>query len=139
VKYTWIDQNKAQFSVHLMCQIVGVCRSAFYAWKKSPITAKEQEDQALSDVIKISFNEGRGTYGTRRIQKDLIDKNLTVSRRRIMEAEGLKVKTKRKFKATTYSNHDDPIAPNHLQRQFDVEQPDTHYVGDITYISTREG
>jgi len=77
-----------------------------------------------------------------RIQQDLIDQNLTVSRRRIgrlMEAEDLKVKTKRKFKATTYSNHDGPITSNHLQRQFDVEQPDTHYVGDITYISTREG
>jgi len=122
--------------------MTGVCRSAFYAWKQSPTSAKEQEDKSLSNIIKISLNEGRETYGTRRIQQDLMSKNLTVSRRRIgrlMESEGLKVKTKRKFKATTYSDHDDPIAPNHLQRQFDVAQPDTHYVGDITYISTKQG
>jgi len=65
-----------------------------------------------------------------------------VSRRRIgrlMEAEGLQVKTKRKFKATTYSDHDDPIAPNLLNRAFTVDKPDTCYVSDITYVATREG
>jgi transposase InsO family protein len=125
-----------------MCQTLDVCRSAFYAWKKVPIRTKEQEDQALAKVIKTSFDEARGCYGTRRIQQDLIAQELTVSRRRIgrlMEIEGLQVKTKRKFKATTYSNHDDPIAPNLLNRAFTVDKPDTCYVGDITYIATREG
>jgi len=125
-----------------MCQSLGVCRSAFYAWKKAPITAKEQKDIALTDVIKTSFDEGRGCYGTRRIQHDLLAQDVTTSRRRIgriMATEGLEVKTKRKFKATTYSAHDDPIAPNLLNREFTVEEPDTCYVGDITYIATREG
>ena len=142
MKYAWIDQHSSDFSVYLMCQILNICRSAFYAWKKTPLTAKVQEDKALTEVIKISFDEGRGCYGTRRIQQDLIAQELTVSRRRIgrlMKDEGLHVKTKRKFKATTYSDHDDPIAPNLLNRAFTVDKPDTCYVGDITYIATREG
>jgi transposase InsO family protein len=125
-----------------MCQSLGVCRSAFYAWKSAPITTKEQEDKALTEVVKTSFDEGRGCYGTRRIQQDLLAQDVTTSRRRIgriMETEGLRVKTKRKFKATTYSEHDDPIAPNLLNRAFTVDKPDTCYVGDITYIATREG
>jgi len=56
-----------------------------------------------------------------------------------MHEAGLACKTKRKFKATTNSNHDHPIAPNHLDRQFTVEQPNQAYVGDITYIYTQEG
>ncbi len=142
MKYAWIDQHSADFSVHSMCQTLEVCRSAFYAWKKAPMTAKEQEDKALTDAIKTSFDEGRGCYVTRRIQQDLIEQDLTVSRRRIgrlMKTEGLHVKTKRKFKATTYSDHDDPIAPNLLNREFTVDKPDTCYVDDITYIATKEG
>jgi transposase InsO family protein len=110
--------------------------------KKAPLSAKAEEDKALTEVIKTSFNEGRECYGTRRIQQDLIDQELTVSRRRIgrlMKTEGMQVKTKRKFKATPYSDHDDPIAPNLLNRALTVDKPDTCYVGDITYIATREG
>jgi len=142
VKYAWIAQHSADFSVSLMCQSLTVCRSAFYAWKRSPMTVKEKKDKTLTGVIKTSFDERRGCYGTRRIQQDFIAQEMTVSRRRIarlMKAEGLRVKTKRKFKATTYSGHDDPIAPNLLTRAFTVDKPDTCYVGDITYIATREG
>jgi transposase InsO family protein len=106
------------------------------------LSAKAEEDKTLTEVIKTSFNEGRECYGTRRIQQDLIDQELTESRRRIgrlMKTEGMQVKTKRKFKATPYSDHDDPIAPNLLNRAFTVDKPDTCYVGDITYIATREG
>ncbi len=142
MKYVWVAQHSADFSVHLMCQSLNICRSAFYAWKKAPLSAKAEEDKALTEVIKTSFNEGRECYGTRRIQQDLIDQELTVSRRRIgrlMKTEGMQVKTKRKFKATPYSDHDDPIAPNLLNRALTVDKPDTCYVGDITYIATREG
>ena len=68
--------------------------------------------------------------------------NWQVSRRRIgrlMAAAGLACQTKRKFKATTNSNHDLPIVPNYLERQFTVTQPNQTYVGDITYIYTQEG
>jgi len=92
MKYAWIQQHKGYFSTHLMCQMMNVCRSAFYAWKNTPISEKATQDKVLVDLIKTSFNEGRGNYGTRRIQQDLLSQKLTVSRRRIgrlMASEGL--------------------------------------------------
>ncbi len=96
----------------------------------------------LRPQIKSAFKKGRKNYGTRRIKDALKKQETRVSRRRIgrlMREEDLQVQTKRKFKVTTDSNHDKPIAPNLLERQFTVAAPDTAYVGDITYILTREG
>ena len=142
MKYAWIETHSQNFPIYLMCQLLGVVRSAFYAWRNAPISVQKLEDKTLSSAVKVSFENGRETYGTRRIKQDLADQGHQVSRRRIgrlMAAEELKVKTKRKFKATTYSAHNDPIAPNLLDRQFTVDKPDSCYVGDITYIWTQEG
>lgn len=86
--------------------------------------------------------EGRATYGARRIQRKLAETDDVVSRRRInrlMTEEGLECKTRKKFKATTNSKHGMPVAPNLLDRIFSAEEIDQKYVGDITYIPTREG
>jgi transposase InsO family protein len=88
------------------------------------------------------FKLNRATYGTRRLKQVLAGQNLPASRRRIgrlMGELGLAYKTKRKFKATTNSAHESPIAENVLNRAFSVEKPNQAYVGDITYISTQEG
>lgn len=92
-------------------------------------------------IIEI-FNKGRHAYGTRQIAKNLANKGIKVSRRRIgklMKAAGLSCKTKRKFKVTTDSKHKLPIAPNLLKRQFHVAAPNRYWVGDITYIPTKKG
>jgi transposase InsO family protein len=105
-------------------------------------TTGEKEDTDLTSILQSVFEKSRATYGTRRIKAALLGRDRTVSRRRIgrlMREAGLACKTKRKFKATTNSKHDQPIAPNHLDRQFSVYQPDQVYVGDITYIPTQEG
>jgi transposase InsO family protein len=88
------------------------------------------------------FNHGRKTYGTRRIKKRLAKEELTDSRRRIgklMSSMGLACKTKRKFKITTDSKHELPVAENLLNREFTVHKPNECYVGDITYVHTQEG
>jgi len=88
------------------------------------------------------FENSLKTYGTRRLKRALLSHGYIVSRRRIgylMKELGLRCKTKKRFKATTDSNHDYPVSPNLLNRQFDVAQPDTHYCGDITYVWTQEG
>ena len=121
---------------------MSVSRSAYYAWLVRPQTAIEKDDVELIEIIKTLFQKGRKTYGTRRLKKALIGLDRHVSRRRIgrlMGVAGLACKTKRKFIATTNSNHKLPIAPNLLDRQFTVQQPNQTYVGDITYIHTREG
>ncbi|OED45209.1 hypothetical protein ACH42_05420 [Endozoicomonas sp. (ex Bugula neritina AB1)] len=94
-----------------------------------------------ADIREI-HTKSRQSYGERRIKDDLADLGKTVSRQRIgrlMKEEDLACKTKRKFKATTDSSHSKPVADNLLKREFTREQPDQAYVGDITYIPTREG
>ena len=96
----------------------------------------------LTRLIKEIFVIGRSVYGTRRIRKELLKQGHRLSRRRVaglMEAAGLVVKTKRKFKATTNSNHNHPISPNFLSRNFMVTAPNQCWCGDITYIRTSEG
>ncbi len=125
-----------------MCRILQVSRSSYYDYLQRPPSDREIEDDRIRPQIKIAFKAGRKHYGTRRIKIELKKANTIASRRRIgrlMQEENLLVQTKRKFKVTTDSNHNKPIAPNLLERNFDVATQDTVYVGDITYIPTREG
>ena len=125
-----------------MCALFGVSQSAYYDWLKRPESQRSLEDRRLSKKIKQSHKASREIYGARRIREDLLAEGETVSRTRVgrlMGAQGLASRTKRKFKATTNSDHSRPVAPNRLNRAFNVEHPDTVYAGDITYIATDEG
>jgi putative transposase len=85
VKYAWIKEQKNQriFKVNTMCAMLGVIRSGYYAWKNSPQPARDKEDIRLGGLIKKSFDEGRHTYGRKRIQDDLKDGDEKISKRRI--------------------------------------------------------
>ena len=125
-----------------MCRVLGVSRAGYYDWLNALPSARAIENQRLIEIINQLFIESHMTYGSRRLKKDLAKIGYTVSRRRInrlMQASGLVCKTKRKFKVTTNSKHNLAISPNLLQRNFNVGQPNTCYVGDITYIWTDEG
>jgi len=142
VKYAWIKQHKAEFPVDSMCRFMRVSRSAYYTWLHRTPTQGEKDDAELTAIIQTLFAKSRATSGTRRLKIALGRQDRTASRRRIgrlMREAGLACKTKRKFKATTNSKHNQPIAPNHLDRQFTVKRPNQAYVGDITYIPTQEG
>jgi putative transposase len=142
VKYAWIRQHAGEFTVETMCRFMKVSRSAYYAWLQRPETAGEKEDAELTELIKTAFAKSRSTYGTRRLKVALFQRKRIVSRRRIarlMREAELTCKTKRKFKATTNSKHNLPVADNVLDRQFKVMQPNQVYAGDITYIETQEG
>jgi len=125
-----------------MIRIQDVSSSGYYNWLYRPKTSREQENEILGDHLKCLFKEGRKNYGTRRLKNRLEEIGYIVSRRRIgrfMKVNKLFCKTKRKFKVTTNSNHSKHIAPNLLNRQFNTNKRDRYYVGDITYIFTREG
>ena len=142
MKYAFIENHQATFTVTRMCDMMEVSCSAFYDWLKRPESARSLEDRRLSVKVKKSHEKSRETYGTRRIVEDLVEDDEVISRTRVgrlMKQQDLKSKSKRKFKATTNSNHGHPVAPNLLNREFQVERPDTVYAGDITYISTDEG
>ena len=126
-----------------MCKVLKVDKSSYYHWLKSGSKLK-RIDNKLNEFIEIIFLQSKQTYGTRRIKDKLkLRYGWIVSRRRIrniMIDLNLSVKMKRRFKVnTTDSNHNLPIAPNILNRDFYSGTPDTKYVGDITYIPTNEG
>lgn len=125
-----------------MCQALDVSRSGYYDWLTRAPSAHAQKDQVLSERIRVHFEANRRVYGTRRLKACLADEGEHVSRRRIgrlMAQQDLQVKTRRKFKVTTDSHHGQAVAPHVLERHFDVNEPDTAYVGDITYIWTAQG
>ncbi len=125
-----------------MCQALEVSPSGYYDWLNRPLSAHAQKDQALSAKIVEHFEANRHVYGTRRLKDCLATEGEQVSRRRIgrlMAEQDLQVRTRRKFKVTTDSSHGQAVAPNVLNRQFEVAEPNTAYVGDITYIWTAEG
>jgi putative transposase len=125
-----------------MCRFMRISKSAYYTWLQRVPTTAEKADTELTPLIENMFKKSRSTYGSRRIQQARLQRDWKVSRRRIgclMRAENLVCNTRRQFKATTNSRHDQPIAPNHLTRQFTVNQSSQIYVGDITYVHTQEG
>jgi putative transposase len=125
-----------------MCEMLAVSRTAYYDWCSRPQTPREKANELLTKLIREVFDGQRYGCGTRTIKKALTRLGYRVSRRRIgrlMKAEGLFCKTKKKFKATTNSKHDNPVAPNRLNREFTADKPNQKWVGDITYIWTTEG
>lgn len=124
-----------------MCRLTGVSRNGYYRWLRY---GERRHDPMLDYLTRLIFTDSMQTYGARRIQKTLERKyGWMVSRRRIartMKRLSLKAKTKRRFRImTTDSNHNFAIAPNRLEQDFYATQPNQVYVGDITYISTKEG
>lgn len=137
-----MKQHRDQYQVGSMCQALEVSRSGYYDWLTRSPSAHAHQDQMLSERIRVHFEANRRVYGTRRLKACLADEGEYVSRRRIgrlMAQQDLQVKTRRKFKVTTDSHHGQAVAPHVLERQFDVNEPDTVYVGDITYIWTAQG
>jgi transposase InsO family protein len=103
---------------------------------------RQSEDQALLPSIKDAFEESDKTYGAGRIVKELREQGTRVGKNRVwrlMRQNGLRVKTTRRFKVTTNSDHKRPVAPNLVKREFTAEAPDRLWIGDITYIWTAEG
>lgn len=125
-----------------MCKLFALTRSSYYLWVKNGCITKKIDKQ-LNLLIQTIFEQSRSTYGTRRIKHVLMQRHgLIVSRRkiqRILKQLNLKVKMKRRFKITTTSNHTLPIEPNRVNRDFYSSSSDKIYVGDITYIATRQG
>ncbi|WP_233750439.1 MULTISPECIES: IS3 family transposase [Arcobacteraceae] len=142
MKYAWIQKHTKSFNINKMCKILKVNRASYYHWVKAGCIVKKVDIQ-LNELVKSIFVFGRNNYGSRRIQDKLKELyGLIVSRRRIstiMKDLNLKVNIKRRYKNTTDSNHNLPIAPNILNRDFYASNPNEKYVGDITYIPTGEG
>jgi transposase InsO family protein len=137
-----IKDNKLLFGMEMMCRVLLVSRSGYYAWEKRPDSLRRQENARLAHAVQGVYEDEKQRIGSPRITKRLRASGYTVSRNRIariMRANGWRAKGVKKFKATTNSRHHLPVAPNLLQQNFSAIRPNEKYVSDITYIWTHEG
>jgi transposase InsO family protein len=145
VKYAWIERHKRDWPVSAQCEVLGVSASGYhqhFSRRASPRERKRVSNDALLVHIKAIHAEVKGEYGWPRVWKELLAKGIRVGKervRKLMVLHGIKARAKRKYKATTDSNHKLPVAPNLLGRQFAVSVPNRVWTGDITYIDTGEG
>jgi putative transposase len=142
VKFAFIAAEKALAPIAVLCKVLGVSRSGFYAWEERGPSAHSLDDEKLSVQIAAVYKAYDGRYGSPRIHAELEAAGIVVSRKRvarIMVELGLESRRKRRFKATTDSKHNLPVAENVLDRKFEVDAPDVAWVTDITYVWTSEG
>ena len=133
--FAWIDAEKAEFPITTLCQVLQVSPSGFYASRDRPESAHAQTDRRLRVLVRASFAESRQRYGSPRVHEDLIEQAVHVSRKRVvrvMQEEGLQARVRKRFKTTTMSDHDQPIAANLLDRRFQAPRPNQRWVGDTT-------
>src|SRR5262245_58450317 len=122
-----MQEQHGEFSITSLCRTLEVSRSGYYEWLSRPPRAQTAVDQQVHAKVQHYFAQGRGTYGTRRIKHLLAQDGLRVSRRRIgrvLAQAGLRCKTRRRFKVPTATGHAQTVAPNQLNREFTVPQPD---------------
>lgn len=137
-----ITQMRLHYPVPALCRLLGVSASGYYSWRNRRPSKRQREDARLEVDIKAAHKRGRGTFGPERLQADLAENGVKigVSRiKRIRRQLGIRCKQKRKFKATTKSQHAFPVAENLLEQNFQVMAPNQVWVSDITYVATEEG
>jgi putative transposase len=125
-----------------MCKVLKVSKSGYYYWLGSNPSKRWLENEALLINIQDIFQSSHRTYGSPRISAELRQMGIFVSRpriARIMRAAGIYAIQPKKYKVTTDSKHNYPIAPNLLERNFNVKHPNQVWVSDITYVRTKQG
>lgn len=134
--------EKAQYPVNVLCRILEVSRSGYYAWQDRPASARTVANRRLTTMIRATHQQHRQRYGCPHIVTELRTQGEVVGRHRVarlMRAEGLQPLRRRRFRVTTKADPRLPVAENVLDRQFTVSRADTAWVGDITYVWTAEG
>jgi putative transposase len=142
MKYVFILARAVAFHVALMCRVLGVSRSGFYAWRARPVSERDKRESTMRTKVKRVFETSSGRYGSPRVHRELKEEGEVVLRKTVaslMQKEGLVARPKKRFHATTDSQHDDPIAPNLLERKSTRDAKDEVWVTDVTAIWTAEG
>jgi putative transposase len=142
MRFALIDQAKEQFPVQRLCSVLGVSASGYFAWKDRPACRRQRDDLVLLAHARSAFALSNGTYGSPRMTRELQDNGFAVGRRRtarLMRENDIKARQKRRFKRTTDSEHNWPVAPNIIDQDFAADRPNQKWGVDISYVWTREG
>jgi transposase InsO family protein len=143
VRFDWIHRQREQFEVSIMCEVLRVSRSGYYAWAIRPPGERASRQAELTEQIRLVHAESFGTYGSPRVRAELVEQKIDVCVNTVAKlmkrAEIRSVRRRRFVVRTTDSDHDLPVASNRLDRQFAADLPDRKWACDITYVPTREG
>jgi putative transposase len=140
--FRFIHEHRACWPVRLLCETLEVSAAGYYAWLKRPLSAAQQRRDALLVEIRTIHAEVKARYGSPRIHAELDARGhdcCVNSVAKLMHDNDIRAKTARKFRCTTDSAHDLPVAENLLDRQFEAARANEVWLADITYIPTREG
>jgi putative transposase len=142
MRYDFVERHRGRWPVRLMCRVLRVSPGGYYDWRGRPRSSGAVRRDALVVAIRAIHGEVKARYGSPRMYAELMARGNpccvnTVAR--LMRREGIAAKSKRKFRATTDSNHDRPAAANVLDRRFEPEAANQAWAADITYVATGEG
>jgi transposase InsO family protein len=146
MKYAFIQRHRLVWPIRVQCRVLRVSVSGYHQHlvrRREIAQRRHLSDEALLVHISAAYAENRGAYGWPRIWRQLRAQGVRAGKQRVqrlMQQHGIHARGKRKFRVTTTdSNHNLPIAPNILNRNFTVAAPNQAWVGDFTYIATKEG
>ncbi len=142
MRYRCIDRRRHQYSVHMMCRLLRVSRSGYYAWRVRPESRRVAKDREITRVIRRVHAESRGVYGSPRIRAELQDEGYACGRHkvaRLMREAGLRGCPRRRYKVTTERAPVHPVAPNLIRQDFTAKAPNQRWAADTTYIATQKG
>lgn len=144
MKYAFIEENRVNYNIKLMVKVLDVSRSGYYEWRinRDKLTPLKRLLAWLDAQVRRIFEQHRGRYGAPRITEQLNQEGHAVNRKTVaksLKKQKLRARAAKKFKATTNSNHNLPVAPNLLKQDFTATAPNQKWVGDITYLWTDEG
>ena len=135
MRYRFIAVEKALYPVTVLCRVLRLSTSGFYAWMKRPASSRATTTAILQAAVRVAFVESRGTYGSPRVHATLVAQGWKVSKTRVereMRKLGLLARRPKRFRVTTDSAHDQPIAENVVDRKFEAAQPNRVWSTDIS-------
>lgn len=142
MRYRFIQVEKAAYPVEVLCRVLTVARSGFYAWCRRPTSARVQQNQWLMTHIRACYQASRGRYGSPRIHQDLQAQGFRVGRHRVarlMRLQDIRSVSRRRIWRARAGVPPEGAAANILRREFAATRPNEKWAGDITYVSTRQG
>ncbi len=142
MKFAFIAEEKALYPVTVLCSVLGVSTSGFYAWTTRGPSTRSKSDARLAVEIAATHKRNRGAYGSPRVHADLKARGMRVSKKRVarlMREQGLRARQKRRFRTTTDSAHAFPIAPNLLDREFETSAPNEAVIESSVMITALIG
>lgn len=142
MRYRFIEVEKAHYPIVVLCRMLCVARSGFYAWHRRPPSARQHTTAVLLHHIRTLHQQSRQTYGSPRMTQALRSAGHGVGRHRVarlMRTHGLRACYRHRYRVTTHSSHRYPVAANLVARAFRPTRPNQIWAGDITYLWTAEG